>query len=139
MKKDGFNIYNSSRFLRESVDYLKYDSVPWKNKYIQCGFPKTLIFITVDGHLYMYGSEEFNSVSLLDPLFPEIFHSKDFADMAAEKVKKCPGCMCSMAETFLLGRDINVFLEKVLIGLKVNYVDAKKLSHDQILKITNAA
>lgn len=135
MKKDGFNIYVSSRFLRESVNFLKYGNVPWKDKYLTCSFPGTLFFITVDGHFHICGFEKFNDVSLLDPDFPKIFYSRKFRDVIEGKVKECKGCMCAMAENFLLSKDLGALLEKIIIGIKWNCTKIKKLSYDEMLQI----
>lgn len=139
MKREGFNIYDSFRFLRESIDYLKYGDVPWKDNYLTCGFPGSLFFISVDGHFHICVFEKFNDLSLLNLDFPEIFYSKEFRDRVKEKVRNCKGCMCSMTETFLLSKDLGVLLDKIIIGIKLNCKNRKKLSYDEILRIIAAS
>jgi len=137
MKKNGSNIYVSSRFLRESIEFLKYGNVLWKNKYLSCAFPNSIFFITVDGHFHVCGFEKFNDVSLLNPDFPKIFYSKKFQERTQGVARQCKGCMCAMAETSLLRRDISVLYEKIVINIKLNCMNRRVLSYEGILKIIN--
>lgn len=130
MKKDGFLVYNSKRFLRESPDFLKYKRVHWK-----CDSPALYFSISPEGR-FLPCVDIKTDKSMLSDGFGVLYRSKAFRREIREIVERCPGCMYACwPEITYLCRDPFVFTERLLDGIKSNSFRRKALSQEDILLI----
>jgi len=130
MKKEGHNIYNSYKFLRNSPAFLKGRRVNW-----HCDSPHLYFAISPSGN-FLPCVDIKTSVSMLDDGFAELYNSKTFQDKIRQMVEKCSGCFyaCWPEMTYLC-RDPMVFLERALFGIRAAAKTRKPLSYPQCLDI----
>lgn len=130
MKKQGYNVHNSAKFLKESPDFLKYNKINWK-----CDSPNLYFSISPEG-LFLPCVDIPYSKSMLDEDFVKTYHSKEFRKKITELVKKCPGCMyaCYPEITYLC-RDPSIFIERIFQGLKISRKKRTPISYEGSLEI----
>ena len=130
MKREGFNIYNSYRFLRESPEYLKYKKLYWK-----CASPHLYFAISPGGN-FQPCIDIATSVSMLEDGFIRRFYSKEFKNYIANKVSNCPGCLYACwPEISYLCNDISVFLERLVLACKVLTINRRQIQHEDCLRL----
>ncbi len=129
MKKNGFLVYNSKRFLRESPDFLKYKRIHWK-----CDSPALYFSISPEGR-FLPCVDIKTDKSMLSPDFAALYRSKVFRREIREIVERCPGCMYACwPEITYLCRDPFVFTERLIEGIKINSFKRKAMSQEEILR-----
>lgn len=129
MKKNGFLVYNSNRFLRESPDFLKYKRIHWK-----CDSPSLYFSISPEGR-FLPCVDIKTDKSMLSPDFTALYRSKVFKREIREIVERCPGCMYACwPEITYLCRDPFVFTERLIEGIKINSFKRKAMSQEEILR-----
>lgn len=129
MKKNGFLVYNSNRFLRESPDFLKYKRIHWK-----CDSPSLYFSISPEGR-FLPCVDIKTDKSMLSPDFTALYRSKVFRREIREIVERCPGCMYACwPEITYLCRDPFVFTERLIDGIKINSFKRKAMSQEEILR-----
>ncbi len=129
MKKKGYLVYNSNRFLRESPDFLKYRRIHWK-----CDSPSLYFSISPEGR-FLPCVDIKTDKSMLSPGFVDLYRSRVFRREIRAIVEKCSGCMYACwPEITYLCRDPLVFAERVIEGFKINSFKRRAMSHDEILK-----
>lgn len=120
MKKKGFNIYNSFRFLKESSDFLKYRKMHWR-----CDSPYLYFAISPEGN-FLPCVDITTRISMLNGDFVGLYGSGDFRSQIRKIVDSCSGCMYACwPEMSYLCRDPFVFFERVLQGIKIFYTREK--------------
>jgi MoaA/NifB/PqqE/SkfB family radical SAM enzyme len=130
MKQNGYNIYNSFRFLRESPGYIKYGLIRWK-----CRSPSLYFSVSPEG-LFSPCIEMKTGTSLLDPGFTEIYRSRGFRKGIKKTVRSCSGCMYGCwPEITYLSEDFNVLFERVAEGAKIMLRKRDPVSYDDSIKI----
>ena len=130
MKKKGYNIYNSYRFLRESPDYLKYRKLYWK-----CESPDLYFAISPSGHFQPCIDID-TPVSILEEDFVYRFYSPKFRSYIREKIKNCPGCLYACwPEITYLCRDISVFLERLTLGPRLSLAVRRPVRYEECLRL----
>lgn len=128
MKKEGFLVYNSKRFLRESPDFLKNRRVHWK-----CDSPALYFSISPEGR-FLPCVDIKTDESMLEAGFAARYRSEAFRRKMRSIVDGCPGCMYACwPEVTYLCRDPFVFTERMLQGLKVARRQRAPLTHDEIV------
>lgn len=129
MKRDGFLVYNSNRFLRESPEFLKRKKIYWK-----CDSPVLYFSISPEGRFLPCVDIKTNKSMLADS-FMEKYRSAEFIDEIKGIVKKCPGCMYACwPEITYLCRDPFVFTERMIQGMKVGRFQREPMSQEEMLK-----
>lgn len=129
MKKEGYLIYNSYRFLRESPDFLKYKKIHWK-----CDSPILYFSISPEGR-FLPCVDIKTDKSVFTENFIDIYRSNEFREEIRDIVKRCPGCMYACwPEITYLCRDPFTFTERMLQGIKINRFRRRPMSHEQMLK-----
>lgn len=129
MKKKGYLVYNSNRFLRESPDFLKYRRIHWK-----CDSPSLYFSISPEGR-FLPCVDIKTDKSMLSPGFVALYRSKAFRREIRAIVDKCSGCMYACwPEITYLCRDPFVFTERIIEGIKINAFKRRALSQEEILK-----
>jgi len=133
MKRKGFSIYNSLKFLRESPEFIKYQICRWK-----CYSPYLYFSISPSG-LFSPCIDLRTDISILDDRFLEIYSSKEFEKRISRQVSQCSGCMygCWPEITYLC-EDVKVFIERISEGLKILGRKRKGFDYDSIIKIINS-
>ena len=130
MKRQGYNIYNSYKFLRNSPVFLKTGRVAW-----HCDSPSLYFAISPSGK-FLPCVDIKTSVSMIDGDFCNLYNSKSFQSSIQEKVKKCSGCFyaCWPEMTFLC-RDPLVLAERIFLGMKAKFKKRDPVSYEQCLRI----
>lgn len=129
MKRNGFNIYNSFRFLRESPAFLKFGLSEWR-----CHSPSLYFAVSPEG-FFSPCIEMKTGISLLDSKFTSIYRSSQFREMISESVRACPGCMYGCwPEITYLSENLPVFSERVIEGVRIMLSKRKPVSHDEAIK-----
>ncbi len=133
MKRKGYNIYNTFRFLRESPSFIKHGLTRWK-----CQSPYLYFAVSPSG-LFSPCIEMTTGVSLLDPGFVRTYRSNEFMNMIDNMVSACSGCMygCWPEITYLSDEPL-VFSERVVEGAQIMLRKRKPVSRDMIIKIIHS-
>jgi len=131
MKRAGYHVHNSYRFLRESPDFLKHKKIHWK-----CDSPDLYFSISPSGK-FLPCVDIDTDINMLDPRFLDLFFSEDFRNNMRERVKNCFGCMyaCYPEITFFC-RDSRVFFERLLQGFKISRFKRREKTYEDLLKLT---
>lgn len=130
MKRRGYHIYNSFKFLRNTPDFLKGKIPKW-----HCDSPNLYFAISPSGN-FLPCVDIKTSISMLDDNFLDIYNSEEFKSEIKEKVKKCPGCFyaCWPEMTFLC-RDPFVLFERVVLAIKSSFKKRKPVTYKECLEI----
>lgn len=130
MKKDGYNIYNSYKFLRNSPTFLKGERVDWP-----CDSPDLYFAISPSGN-FLPCVDINTYISMLDGDFVDLYNSEQFKNKIREIVKKCRGCFyaCWPEMTFLC-RDPLVFIERVFFSIKTTLKKREPVTYEQCLRM----
>ena len=129
MKKDGFLVYNSNRFLKESPDFLKHKKIHWK-----CDSPTLYFSISPEGR-FLPCVDIKTDKSMLKSNFLETYRSTDFIREIKGIVDKCPGCMYACwPEITYLCRDARVFTERMIQGMRVGRYSRRVLTMEEMVK-----
>jgi MoaA/NifB/PqqE/SkfB family radical SAM enzyme len=132
MKKQGYHVYNTKRFLRESPDYLKYGKVHWK-----CTSPDLYFSISPSGK-YIPCVDMDSDFNMLSLDFMEKYRSGEVERELRKTVDKCSGCMyaCYPEITYFCN-DKQVFFERVLQGFRTGLFKRKSLNFQETLNLAN--
>lgn len=130
MKRKGYNIYNSYRFLKNSPAFLKGKRVNW-----HCDSPRLYFAISPSGN-FLPCVDIKTSVSMLKDGFIDLYNSMRFKSEITQKVKNCPGCFyaCWPEMTFLC-RNLLVLAERFILGMKITFESRKPVTYERCLKI----
>jgi len=130
MKKRGFNIYNSLRFLSEIPDYLKYGKIHW-----ECKSPDLYFAVSPSGNFQPCIDID-TPVSMLDGDFVKRFYSAELRGYVKEKTMNCRGCFYACwPEITYLCYDFSVFLERFALGKKMSLAKRKPLNLEECLSL----
>jgi len=130
MKRKGYHIHNSYRFLKESPDFLKYKRVHWT-----CTSPDLYFSISPSGK-FLPCVDIDTDISMLDLNFLNYYFSAKFMKTIKDKVKECPGCMYACyPEVSFFCRDLKVFIERLIQGFKISQFTRKPRDYGELLKI----
>ena len=128
MKKRGYLIQNSSRFLRESPDFIKYKKTYWR-----CDSPYLYFSISPAGN-FLPCVDINTTETMLDGDFLKKYRSREFIQKMEQPVRDCSGCMYACwPEVSYFCRDISVFSERVIQGLKMGSFERKVVSYDEMI------
>lgn len=129
MKKNGYLVYNSTRFLRESPDFLKHRKIYWK-----CDSPVLYFSISPEGR-FLPCVDIKTDKSILRDDFISTYRSRDFREEIRRIVERCPGCMYACwPEITYLCRDPFTFSERMLQGFRVGRFKRVPMTKEEMLK-----
>ncbi|OGX15642.1 MAG: hypothetical protein A2166_02610 [Omnitrophica WOR_2 bacterium RBG_13_41_10] len=130
MKREGFNVYNSYRFLSESKEFLKSGQVNW-----HCDSPFLYFSISPAGN-FLPCVDIPTSISMLEDDFVQKFRSKEFINSIRDMVNKCSGCMygCYPEVTYFCN-DVKVFMERAMDGIRMQNSRRKPYEYNELLGI----
>jgi MoaA/NifB/PqqE/SkfB family radical SAM enzyme len=130
MKRQGYNIYNSYKFLRNSPAFLEGKRINW-----HCDSPYLYFAISPSGN-FLPCVDIKTSISMLDDGFASLYHSQDFQEKISRMVKKCAGCFYACwPEITYACRDPFVLWERAIFGLKAAAKARKPVSYSQCMGI----
>lgn len=130
MKRKGFKVHNSYRFLRESREFLKGNKVNWR-----CASPFLYFSISPGGN-FLPCVDISTSISMLEGNFIERFRGQEFIKSVRERVKKCRGCMYACyPEVSFFCYDPRVFMERLTQGLMIFSSERKAFTYEELLAI----
>lgn len=133
LKKRGYKIYNSLRFLKESPDFLKYKKIYWR-----CHSPYLYFSISPDGNFLPCVDIKMEEPMLGNRDFLKRYYSKEFKEKVRDAVKGCGGCMYGCwPEVSYLYDDFSVFILRILEGVKIQLSNRKAVDFHEILKLAN--
>jgi MoaA/NifB/PqqE/SkfB family radical SAM enzyme len=130
MKKNGYHIYNSYKFLRESPTFLKGKRINWN-----CDSPYLYFSISSSGKFLPCVDIKTN-ISILDHGFYALYNSEKFKAQIEEMVKKCPGCFyaCYPEMTYFC-RDLKTTLDRLWEGGKVMKAVRKPINYADLIRL----
>ncbi len=130
MKKQGYHIYNSHRFLSNSPLFLKEKKVNWF-----CDSPNLYFAISPSGN-FLPCVDIKTSESMLDDNFVNLYNSREFRNKMDDMVKKCLGCFYSCwPEMTFLCRDPLVFVERIHFSIKAYLRKRKPVTYENCVSI----
>lgn len=115
MKKNGFPLFDSVRFLESSLSFLKGDGIQWRHKGV-CDSPNLYFAVRPDGAFTTccdYALE--NPVYVYDDTFVDAYKSGSLANREDVQgiINNCDGCHYgSYPEVTISVRDVKAFIEK---------------------------
>lgn len=131
MKKLGYNVHNTYKFLEESVEFLKYKKIYW-----ECDSPYLYFSISPQGY-FLPCLDLSGAKSMLDSDFIQVYKSKEFQQKIRKQVKSCPGCMYACyPEISYFCKNPLVLLERTFQGFKISNKKRRIYSYEEMLKIT---
>ena len=130
MKRQGYHVHNSYRFLRESPDFLKYKKIHW-----ECDSPDLYFSISPSGK-FLPCVDINTDIDMLAPGFLDLYYSRDFRNVLKKKVKECPGCMyaCYPEITYFC-RDLKVFFERIFQGYRISRFTREVKTYETLLML----
>lgn len=130
MKKEGYLVYNSYRFLRETPDFLKHRKIHWK-----CDSPTLYFSISPEGK-FLPCVDIKTDRSVFSPGFIDLYRSDKFVGEIRDIVRKCKGCMYACwPEITYLCRDPFVFSERMLMGVKAGRYERRPMTREEMLDL----
>lgn len=130
MKKQGYHIHNTYKFLEGSKEFLKHRKIYWK-----CDSPNLYFSISPQGY-FLPCVDLAGNKSMLDPDFVKVYKSKEFRNKIRQQVKACPGCMYACyPEISYLCKNPFVLAERTLQGLKISRKKRTIYSYEEMLNI----
>ena len=132
MKRDGYHVHNSNRFLRECPDFLKFKKVHWK-----CSSPDLYFSISPEGRFLPCVDLEIPmDIHMTHPDFLKNYKEGNFIGAIKEKVAACPGCMYACyPEIHYFCRDTSVFIERLFQGAKISRFTRKVMNFDEMVDL----
>ena len=132
LKRKGYPIFGSRRFLRQSAEFLKTGRAGWS-----CPVPDLFFEVAPDGR-YAPCSEFTTAYSVLDRDFHRKYRSPDFRREMRRYAKSCPGCMyaCWPEVTFMCTSPA-VFLERLGQMLRLMSFRRPRLSRSELIGLAD--
>jgi MoaA/NifB/PqqE/SkfB family radical SAM enzyme len=128
MKKGGALIYNSTRFLSESPDFLKYAKTYWS-----CDSPQLYFSISPSGN-FLPCVDLAMDEPMLGRNFAQRYRSRQFLEQVRAKVRGCGGCMYGCwPEISYFCRDLSVFMERGSDGIRAACLRRRPFSFEELL------
>jgi MoaA/NifB/PqqE/SkfB family radical SAM enzyme len=114
LKRAGHRIYNSRRFLAESLEFQERGAVRWR-----CASPDLYFSVSPQGR-FLPCVDLPGGPSMLAPEFLATFRSRAFRDGVRRRVAACEGCMYACyPELVWATRDPRTILERVVFARQV--------------------
>jgi len=138
-KKQGFMLFDSDDYLDSIVEFVATGQPSWRYKGV-CDSPHLYFAILPDGMFAPCCDHRFSEdIYVYDKNFPYIYRSAQFRQKVVNEVtQKCPGCnFGSYPEMSLTVRSLSTLKERVLLQFRVNSVNKKALSTEELLCIIN--
>lgn len=130
MKRQGYLVHNSFRFLKSSPEFLKGKRIDWP-----CDSPDLYFSISPSGN-FLPCVDQKGDKSMLDSDFIETFRSGAFRKSIRDAVKKCPGCFYACyPEISYFCRNPLTTLERAWQGAKIASYCRKPLSYAESLEL----
>ena len=130
MKKQGYNVHNSTRFLKLSPVFLKYGRVNWA-----CDSPNLYFSISPQGY-FLPCVDLKGQKSMLDDDFLEVFASAEFKKSVRRQVTTCPGCFYACyPEVSFFCRNPLTTLERIIQGYRISQTARIPLSYEDSLEL----
>ena len=128
LKKEGYSIHNTYKFLKESIDFLKYDSINWK-----CDSPYLYFSISPEGK-FLPCVDLGGDKSMLDDNFLENYKIEQ--KIIRQKVKSCKGCMYACySEISYFCKNPFILIERMLQQFKISKKLRKIYSYEEMLRL----
>lgn len=130
MKRAGYHVHNSYRFLMESPDFLKHKKIHWK-----CDSPDLYFSISPSGK-FLPCVDLDTDIYMLDPGFLGRYFSNDFKRAIRGRVNACSGCMyaCYPEVTYFC-RDRKVFFERLFQGYKISRFTRNVRKYEDLIRL----
>ena len=120
MKREGWPILNSSKYLESSRQYLKTGRFPAEG----CDAGKLYFSISPNGQFTICHRTKHQYVSFLDPGFEEFFRSAAYERTRLMEAGSCEGCMrACWIDTSAMFRHVQGFFETAQLSLKQRVYD----------------
>ncbi len=127
LKRNGYNIYNSEKFLSETPEFLKTGKITWK-----CESPGLYFSISPSG-CFLPCVDLKGRHSMLDRDFLSLWQSRAFKDEIRKQVLNCKGCMyaCYPEFSYMLYSK-KQFISRFLDYRKMSVAASGELTLDKI-------
>jgi MoaA/NifB/PqqE/SkfB family radical SAM enzyme len=121
MRKEGYNLFDSSSYLDSALSFMKTGRPTWRKNEI-CDSPYLYFVIRPDGDFAVCADYQLKEmpVSVIDKDFPAIYRSKAFRQRIDQITRNCPGCQYgSYPEMSISTRSLLGMWERLKTTLKV--------------------
>lgn len=130
MKKKGYHVHNSFRFLKESQDFLKYGRTTWR-----CDSPDLYFSISPQGY-FLPCVDLKGDKSMLSDDFIEAFGLSSFKEKIRHAVTNCPGCFYACyPEVSYFCRDPKTTLERLWQGARIARTIRRPVGYEESLQL----
>ncbi|MBA4317464.1 MAG: hypothetical protein C0412_03600 [Flavobacterium sp.] len=138
MKKNGYNLFDSTTYLKSMLYFIKNGKPTWRKKDI-CDTPNLYFAVLPDGRFAPCCDHRLSDApSLMDAKFPEIFYSKEFRRAVKAIASSCQGCQYgSYPEMTIMTRCFSDIYERLKLFFKLKFSGIKKLNSEEIMTIIN--
>ena len=135
-KKNGDNLFDSTKYLDSIVDFIKTNKPSWRHKDI-CDSPNLYFAIRPDGSFAPCCDQDLDEkIYVYDYSFPQIYTSKEFKKRVQKVTQKCSGCnFGSYPEMTLTVRHMPTFWERVKLELRGGKLMHKSLSDEELFDL----
>jgi MoaA/NifB/PqqE/SkfB family radical SAM enzyme len=128
MKRSGFRIYNSYRFLRESREFLLTGRVSWR-----CLSPDLYYSISPQGH-FLPCVDIGTDISMLDDDFLERYRSGEIPGRIRKIARACSGCMYACyPEMVYLCHDPGTFFERAVFAFRAGRARRERRDYRELI------
>lgn len=133
LKRKGFRIYNSYRFLKESPDFLKHQRIHWN-----CHSPYLYFAISPSGNFLPCVDIKMNEPMLGNGDFVKRYYSNEFREKVRRVVEDCEGCMYACwPEISYLSDVFSVFLQRIVEGAHIQRSSRRPIDYREILTLAD--
>jgi len=138
MKRQGYQLFDSERFLWSSVEFLRTGTPTWRHNGV-CDSPNLYFAIRPNGDFSTCCDYTLDHPpSLLDPEFPRMYRDGTVKSAAKSTVESCAGCHYgSYPEVTISVRDRKAFLERARTSLSRRPA-VKSLTEESLLALVGA-
>jgi MoaA/NifB/PqqE/SkfB family radical SAM enzyme len=139
MKRQGFNLFDSDRYLDSSVHFIETGKPDWRHKDL-CDTPNLYFAILPDGRFAPCCDFRLNeTIYVYDSDFPKTYRSEAFRQKVRDVARRCPGCQFgSFPEISLSFRHPMAFLERAFLFQKTRTRGIKPFEEEALLKLISS-
>lgn len=134
MRAEGFALFDSTTFLRSSLQFIKTGRSTWRRHDV-CDSPNLYFAVRPNGEFAVccdYHLED-GPVSLCDPDFPRIYRSAEFRKRVRKITQACGGCHYgSYPEMTIAVRDLGAMLDRVSLNFRAERGGLKPFAADAL-------
>lgn len=137
MRRQGFTLFDSTTFLRSSLQFITTGRPTWR-KHNVCDSPNLYFAIRPNGDFAVCGDYhlEGEPVNVGASDFPRIFRSSGFRERVRRTTTACRGCHYgSYPEMTIAVRDLSAFLDRIRLNFRAERSGLRPLNSEELFGI----